>query len=142
MLDLAVRTAIAVAVAPAMAAPAGLLIAGLLGDDPLRALLMAPLFPITWLTIPGIYGYFFAFGPVLLLGPALTLAARAAPRLRRKRVWIAAGALGGIGLALALTGPVPPLILVGAAAGAASAITYRLIVGGALVPRGEPGAAP
>ncbi|HEX8363738.1 MAG TPA: hypothetical protein VF603_00465 [Allosphingosinicella sp.] len=142
MLNVAVRTAIAVALAPAMAAPAGLLVAGLLGDDPWRALLMAPLFPVTWLTIPGIYGYFFAFGPVLLLGPALTFAARTTPGLRPKRVWVGVGALGGIGLALAFAGPVAALIPVGAAAGAASALTYRLIVGGGLVPRPEPGGTP
>jgi len=142
MLQLAMRTAIAAAVAPAMAAPAALLVVGLLGDDPLRALLMAPFFPVTWLTIPGIYGYFVALGPVLLLGPALTLAARTAPRLRPKRIWTAVGAVGGAAIALLFAGPVPALAVAGAAAGAASALTYRLIVGAALDPQREPGAAP
>lgn len=131
-LPLVARSVIAIVVAPAAAPPAALLTMQLLVGDPVGALLGLPFVPLVWITIAGIYGTLVAFGPVLVLGPALTLAARRIPLFRRKRAWAAAGALGGIAVGIAFGAFAPEVAAVGAVAGAASALTYRLILGRAL----------
>ena len=93
---------------------------------------MGLLAPLTFVTIGGIYGYAFAFLPVLLLGTALTALSLRFPALRPRRIWLATGAFFGILTALVLFASDWELLVYGAIAGSACALAYRLIVGPAL----------
>jgi hypothetical protein len=112
-----------------LAAPISLVFIEALRDGSADMILFAPL---SLFTIPGMYGYVLAFAAVLLLGTALTALSLPFPVLRRKLVWLAAGAFFGalMGLAFIANGWGMPIY--GAIAGSACALTYRLIVGPAL----------
>ena len=114
------------------AAPAAMFAYGMV-HAPMETLQSIPVLLIAIVSLPGLIGFILAVLPTLVLGCVLGLAARIRPFLRRKLVWLATGLLFGVPLGLAIdatwTGA-----LVGAAAGAACAITFRLILGRALEP--------
>ena len=121
-------------IAPA-AAPISVIVAMAIRDGSADLLLFAPL---ALVTLPGLYGYFIGFLATLLLGTAMTLLSLRFPVARSLRIWLAVGAVSGalVGLVFRAHGwEVPALAAV---AGAASALTYRLIVGPALSGRPPP----
>ena len=88
--------------------------------------------PFILVTIPGMYGFVLAFVAVLVLGTALTAASLRFPVLRLKRIWLSTGAFFGILIGLAFVANGWDMLLYGAIAGSAGALTYRLILGPAL----------
>ena len=94
-------------------APAAAVVLAVLDGEGLDAILRSLL--IGMLTVPGIYAYVVAF-PV------------------GKRVCSAVGAMVGAGVALCLGGASGEMMLAGAVAGGACALTYLLIVGGSFEP--------
>jgi hypothetical protein len=114
--------------APAAAGPAALSMIALLDGAPGQALLMLVLAPFMLIMLPGIYAYIFAFLPTAAFGFVLTLAGDRYPAVRDTRLWLATGAVGALPIA-ATSMPGPSLFLAASAAGAASALVYRLIVG-------------
>ena len=109
-----------------LAAPVSVIFAIALRDGSADMILFAPLVLVT---IPGMYGVVMAFFAVLLLGTVLTLLSLGFPVLRPKRIWLATGALFGILIGLAFVANGWDMLLYGAIAGSACALTYRLIVG-------------
>src|SRR5688572_1799892 len=110
----------ALVLAPAVAPPAMYVLLTFSDGDPslFSHLLLAPM---VLLTFHGMVGCSLAFAACAVLGLPLGLAARSAAGLRRKRVWVAAGALGGAGLGL-LFPPDWQTALSGAAAGGLTAL--------------------
>jgi hypothetical protein len=84
--------------------------------------------PFVLLTFHGMTGYVLALVTCAALGLPLSLAARSAPRLRSKWIWLAAGTVCGGGLAMLFPFDFR-VVLSGAAAGGLTALIFRLVVG-------------
>ncbi len=131
-LKLFLLMAVATVTSPLAAPPTIFLVLRLLDGD-----LPSVFLPLAILTLPGMYGYALAFVPVLVLGVVLTASAREIRQVRPFWVWATVGALSGITIALMFAPFAVDVVFSGAAAGAACASIYRLIVGRSLVSEAE-----
>ena len=124
-----VRAVLATFFAPLAAAPAGFSIISLAMGDGLGAAIKNAL--VGMLTFSGMIVYAGAFIPVLMSGTAMLAIANQHEKLWAMRYWLLAGALLGAltKFIFVLGNHSHELIVPFAAAGAACALTYRLIVG-------------
>ena len=127
MFETSLRMFAATLIAP-LTAPLSVILAIAVQEGSPSTALFAPLMLVM---LPGIYGFALAFIPVLLLGAGLTVAALHFPALRPKRIWLATGASFGTLIGLVFVANGWDMLVYGAIAGSASALTYRLIVGAA-----------